>query len=365
MKKMLQFFALVILSGNLLAQAGPSSPATLTTAAIAGSSANWANAGNAALSDDVYTNHGDITGAIGSYTDYLVATNFGFAVPGGATITGIEVSIERADPNGRTSDYSIRIIKGGVISTTEMSLGSAYPGTDTYMIYGDPFTSWGETWTDADVNAADFGVAIAAQRSALGGSTAGVVDNILITVYYSAVLPVKLVNFSVAKKENAVEVKWVVEDESDLSHYEVEKSANAHDFTSISNVSSRNQTIRSTYTSTDYKPLNGTSYYRLKSVDISGKIYYSKVVMLNFNKDQSISIYPTKIKAGTALHVTNTANETLTVYFYTAAGKLLGKARTESNEIQTSFLSNTVGMLFYKIVKENGVTAGSGTLIAN
>ncbi len=363
MKKLLLVSALVI-SFNLFAQDGPLSPATFTTVAIPGSSATWSNTANAAISDDAYASTGNIPGGIGSYTDYLVATNFGFNIPGGATITGIEVRIERADPNAATSDYSIRIVKGGVISTTELSAGTAYPGTDSYNIYGDPFTSWGESWTDVDINAADFGVAVAVQRNA-AGTTAAVVDDITITVYYSAVLPVKVVSFSAYKKDNAVEVKWVVEEETNLSHYELGRSSNGTDFTTISTITSRNQNSQSFYTVTDMNPLNGVSYYRLKSIETNGKPGYSKIVSINYNKAQVISIYPTKVKAGATLHITNSANENLTVYFYSVNGKLLGSAKTGSNDIQTSSLLNTAGMVFYKIVKENGTTAGSGTLIAN
>ena len=364
MKKLLLFLALSI-SYNLFAQEGPLSPSTITTVAIPGSSATWSTTGNASVSDDAYTGTGDIAGGAGSYTDYLVATNFGFAIPGGATITGIEVSYERSDASGLSSDYRIRIVKGGVIGSTEMSTSTAYPATDAYNIYGNPFDSWGETWTDADINAADFGVAIAAQRNAAGGTSAAVIDHIQITVYYSAVLPVKLVSFSAAKKTNYVELKWTVEEEEDLSHYEIQRSSNGTDFTTISNVPSRNQYTQSVYTTNDNRPVNGVAYYRLKSVEKNGKASYSKVVTINFSKTGGISMYPTHFKAGSLLHITNPGNENLTVYFYSAAGKLLGKVKTESIEVQASFLSNNKGMIFYKVVKENGSTASSGTLFAD
>jgi hypothetical protein len=364
MKKLLPILALIV-SVSVFAQSGPLGPSTVTTVAIPGSSATWANAGNASLSDDTYTGTGDITGGAGSYTNYLVATNFGFAIPGGAIITGIEVTVERSDASGLTSDYRVRIVKGGVISTTDMSSGTAYPGTDSYNIYGSPSDSWGETWTDADINATDFGVAIAAQRNAAGGTSAAVIDQVLVTVYYSGVLPVKLVSFSANKTSNSVELKWTTEEESNISHYEIQRSTNGTDFATIGNVSSRNQNTRSFYTSTDNKPVNGVAYYRLRSVELSGKAGYSKIVSINFSKTGGISIYPTKFKGGSAMHITNPGNDNLTVYFYSASGKLLGQSKTESNEIQASFLSTTTGMIFYKIVKDNGSQVSSGTLIAD
>jgi hypothetical protein len=145
----------------------------------------------------------------------------------------------------------------------------------------------------------------------------------------------------------------------------MQRSTNGSDFASIGNVSSRNQNARSTYSSTDNNPVNGVAYYRLKSVELNGKAGYSKIVSINFSKAGGVSIYPTKWKAGSTLHITNPSSDNLTVYFYSASGRLLGKAKAESNQLQPTFLSTTTGMIFYKVIKEDGSQAGSGTLIAD
>lgn len=364
MKKLLPIFALLA-SCNLFGQAGPNAPGTVTTVAIPGSSATWANTANTAASDDTYTGTGDIAGGAGSYSDYLVATNFGFSIPGGATINGIEVLVERSDASGLTSDYRVRIVKGGVIGSTEMSAGAAYPGADAYNTYGSPTDAWGETWTDVDINAADFGVAIAVQRNAAGGSSNANIDHILITVYYSGVLPVKLIDFSAAKKNNTVDLAWTTEEEVNIVRYDVQRSTNGYDFSTVATVPSRNEISKTFYTASDKNPVNGIAYYRLKSVELNGKAGYSKIVSINFTKAGGISVYPTSFKAGSTLHITNPGSEKLTVYFYNASGRMLGKSKTETNEIQASYLSNSIGMIFYKIVKENGSQISSGTLIAN
>ena len=365
MKKLLPIFALIV-SCDLFAQSsGPFSPSTVTTIAIPGSSATWSNTGNASLSDDAYANTGDIAGGAGSYTDYLVASNFGFSLPSGAAITGIEVIVERSDASGLSSDYRVRIVKGGIIGSTEMSSGAAYGTTDSYGIYGSPVDSWGETWIDADINAADFGVAIATQRNAAGGSSAAVIDQILITVYYAAILPVNIVNFFASKKSDYIETQWITEEESNISHYEIQRSTNGIDFVTIGNIASRNQHTRSVYSYNDSKPVKGMAYYRLKSAELNGKSGYSKIASINFAKTGGISIYPTKLKAGSALHITNPANENLTVYFYSSSGKLLGKSMTETNTISAPFLSINTGMLFYRIINENGSQVNAGTLVAD
>ncbi|MEJ0104975.1 MAG: hypothetical protein WDO19_21565 [Bacteroidota bacterium] len=174
----------------------------------------------------------EILSALGAYTDYLVVTDFLFALPPGASISGIVIDIERSDAFRRTSDYSIRIVKNGVIGATERSLGAGYRAGDSYQSYGSSGDLWGESWTDADINNSGFGVAIAAQRSVGGaGATAGKINDVQITVFYNFVVtPVRLVSFSACKKNKQTELTWVTADEVNMDHYEIERSSNGRDF---------------------------------------------------------------------------------------------------------------------------------------
>lgn len=115
-------------------------------------------------------------------THYLKATNFGFSIPTGAAISGIVVEIERKESAANVArDNRVRIVKGGTIGTTDKASASEWPTTDTYATYGSDVDLWGETWTVADINSSNFGVAISAMG--LGGGTASI-DHIRITVYY-------------------------------------------------------------------------------------------------------------------------------------------------------------------------------------
>src|SRR5687768_12382469 len=83
---------------------GPLSGGSFTTSVIAGSNQTWISPSDGSPSDNNYTNFGNLTGGVGSYTDYLVATDFGFSIPSGSMITGILVEIERSDASLKTSD---------------------------------------------------------------------------------------------------------------------------------------------------------------------------------------------------------------------------------------------------------------------
>lgn len=114
---------------------------------------------------------------------YLKATNFGFSIPGGSTIEGIVVEVERKESGSNVAkDYRVRIIKGGSIGSTDKANASEWPTSDTYQSYGAFNDVWGETWSASDINDSGFGVAIAALG--LGTGTA-YIDHIRITVYYS------------------------------------------------------------------------------------------------------------------------------------------------------------------------------------
>ena len=76
-----------------MADTGLTNPGTGTTKVLAGSSMNWSGAGNILSSDNVDASVAPGTGAV--YSNYLVAKNFGFSIPSGATIDGIIVKIER------------------------------------------------------------------------------------------------------------------------------------------------------------------------------------------------------------------------------------------------------------------------------
>ncbi|HET9825726.1 MAG TPA: hypothetical protein VFP87_10335 [Chitinophagaceae bacterium] len=345
--------------------AGPLSGSTFANTPIAGSNKSWVNVGNVGASDDVYATFGNLTGGTGSYTDYLTVTNFGFAVPPTATINGIVVEAERSDPNFRTSDYSIRIIKNNVIGITDRSGGATYPSSDSYQTYGNPADLWGDTWTAADINGSGFGVAIAAQRNSAGGTTAGKVDHVRITVFYNfIVLPLKLLDFSLQKIGNTARLSWVTAEETNMDHFEIERSQNARDFASIGSVPDKNMLSQTNYSFDDDHPLRNISYYRLKMVANTGAVKYSRIIPVQFNSANGISLYPTLWHTGMSLNLINSNNERLTIQFFTESGQWVGTTSTTSNLVFTNRTSNFHGWTVYRVYDEKHQLRGTGKILA-
>lgn len=148
---------------------------------------NWTNPGNAFSDNGVYATR-SVDGTISRWIQCL---NYGFAIPAGATILGIEVNVERRSSsiaNGGSRDAGMRLVKAGVIEpvANDRSTATVYPIADTVGPHGSPTDLWGTTWSVAEINAANFGAAFAVTKpNAAGGAHTVSVDHIQIVVYYS------------------------------------------------------------------------------------------------------------------------------------------------------------------------------------
>ena len=119
---------------------------------------------------------------------YLVATNFGFALPVGATINGIVVEILRQENDllDNIFDNAVRLVVGGNISSTDRSSSTEWNVNEVnYVSYGSSTDLWGETPSRGNVVASDFGVALSAKATLGLLLTEAEVDHIRMTVYYT------------------------------------------------------------------------------------------------------------------------------------------------------------------------------------
>jgi hypothetical protein len=159
-----------------------SSPGTIVNDASHGS-VQWRNPGNAAASDDLYADTSlAYLGPV--QTNYLKATNFGFTIPAGMTITGIKVEIERK-AFGPVVDNRVRLVKAGVVQSTDKASSTPWPSTDAYVAYGGDGDTWGDAWAVQDINDSGFGVVLAATVGDGVDTARPFVDHIQITVYYT------------------------------------------------------------------------------------------------------------------------------------------------------------------------------------
>lgn len=158
------------------------SPGTVVSDSSVGTGA-WSNPDNARASDDSYAT----VSLANSTSEYLKATNFGFIIPVGSTIDGIEVKIERKSGGaGNIKDSAVRIVKDGSISSTNnYDDTTTWPTSDTDKTYGASDDLWGETWSASDINSSTSGVVVSAVEVIHEGSVVASIDHIQIKVYYT------------------------------------------------------------------------------------------------------------------------------------------------------------------------------------
>ena len=143
-----------------------------------------------------WSNPGNITTALAPFTtvslgnsasDYLQATNYGFNIPTNATIKGIQVTINRQSNSNNSGqsihDDVVQLIKGGVITGGDKATSADWPTTLGQATYGAVNDLWGTTWTPAQINASNFGVALSIESESNQNRT-GTVDYIQVTVTY-------------------------------------------------------------------------------------------------------------------------------------------------------------------------------------
>ena len=90
----------------------------------------------------------------------------------------------------------------------------------------------------------------------------------------------------------------MVENEINISKYEVEKSTNGVNFVKINTTIATGTNNNSTsYNFLDITPAQGNNFYRIRSYNQSGSFDYSKIVLVKLGKTNTgISVYPNPVK---------------------------------------------------------------------
>lgn len=115
---------------------------------------------------------------------------------------------------------------------------------------------------------------------------------------WNTALPVRLISFKSEAQPTGIELTWQTGEETDNSHFEIEKSNNAQHFEAIGRVTGKgNSSIRQLYSYFDAGPKNGPNYYRLKQIDFDGTFEYSRIVSVAFTGSGTFKVYPNPVSS--------------------------------------------------------------------
>ena len=145
-----------------------------------------------------------------------------------------------------------------------------------------------------------------------------------------APLPVELILFTATNTaRQGVALHWVTASEKNSHSFVVERSADGKIFRSMGTLAAAGSTqARTAYDLTDEQPLSGTSYYRLRQVDLDGTTTYSPVrnVKRGLASGEGLAVYPGRSTqewvVSTALPAETLAQGPATVRVFDALGRL-------------------------------------------
>jgi|GEM_PF-7019006 len=173
---------------------GPYSPQTAVDDSSAGSVA-WSNPTNVLSSNATYATADVADNSSTYYTHFIKVTNFGFSLPVGAIITDIQVVITgyytRNASGGRVYIKQLCGVKNGVITAPYAPLDGTELTVNTNTTAGYSTGMFGETWTAADINSSNFGIALQLQLTSSSETTSlhAFIDSIRVTIIYTDTTP--------------------------------------------------------------------------------------------------------------------------------------------------------------------------------
>lgn len=125
------------------------------------------------------------------------------------------------------------------------------------------------------------------------------------TTIGTGVLPVNLTGFSGKKSGDNITLNWATLSEQNNSYFDVLRSGNGKDFSSIGKVTGNgNSNSKINYSFIDKSPEFGANYYHLNQVDFNGKSTTSETIAVNFGFSDNIIMALNPLEDHTGIGVT-------------------------------------------------------------
>lgn len=178
-------------------------------------------------------------------------------------------------------------------------------------------------------------------------------------------LPVKLNEFSAIRSKQVVALNWNTEFEIDAKEFIVER-AEGTDFRSIGSINSNgNSNVRKSYSFNDKNENTGTTYYRLKSVDLNNSFTYSEIrTVKGIGAVNDVTVYPNPARSNSKISVVGvTANSSIQLLDF--SGKILKNMNSSTvNSLDLSGVKN--GTYLIRIIdKSTNVTVNKSLTVSN
>lgn len=200
--------------------------------------------------------------------------------------------------------------------TTSSGSGSGYFDLSTYHTPWNNITQLPTGISEFDNAGGDDNLPFVADRfwqvNAVGYTTKPTLTNLKFTCLESEPenlfhgwvqvdVPIQLASFNAVPDGQRVKLNWITANELNNDYFTVEKSLDGRTFVFIEKVEGAGTSSRIlNYSTIDYSPWSGASYYRLKQTDFDGNATYSKIISVDLGQTGALSfnLYPNPSPGG-------------------------------------------------------------------
>lgn len=161
---------------------------------------------------------------------------------------------------------------------------------------------------------------------------------------YSGILPVTILSFTGQSLSSINKLDWKVAQETNVSRYEIERSADGSNFSKIGAVTAANA---GAYAYSDAAVNNLPFYYRLKVIDNDGSFKYTEIIYLRRNAKRVMQVMGNPFTSDLKLQLSASQNSKAQINLYDAEGRLLRSQNASLPSGITVMSVNNVSMLPY------------------
>lgn len=228
-------------------------------------------------------------------------------------------------PTDQTGKSNLRIVQFQGTSANG-SLGS-YNGSRTEITPSD--ITWNSVLNSWEISF---------DMNAAGGFFVSVNNN---------ALPVTLTRFSGNAVNKSVSLEWATSFETNASHFIVERSTDAVNFTALGKVMAAGDSkTEKSYIYQDSSLPKGLYYYRLKQVDRDESFEFSRIIGIKVETEISFKIYPNPVTDRLSIQSEIEINS---VEIWNSAGIKLYSAAPKSNFYQLEMNNYPAGLYLVKV----------------
>jgi hypothetical protein len=247
--------------------------------------------------------------------------------------------------NRSTAEYWVVSRELGSDAAIQLTLeGQVPPATASHNLVVARYS--GSAWisvkgaTGTTINGASTtGTIVSQVENTFGPYTFGLVP--------TGALPIKLTAFDATKAGSSNNIHWKAECTSTQAVFEIERSTDGHNFQKIETIVADQTRCLLPFDYQDRAPAAGNNFYRVKVVDVDGKAYYSRiVVVINRTKGfELVGVYPSLITTGQLkVNVTAASRDKAELYITNISGQVIKRMQTSLNAGENIIYINVDGL---------------------